>query len=124
MWKLLLKGVLAVSANPTVRAWAKRKAAALAAKIRHKADAKIADLTKIVVPPPSPALPDDVVHGIPRLGRVPLPPPAAVVVSLIRATSDIYTPGTVIELDGHKLRVGRLLSYRPGEALYEAAEVL
>lgn len=48
MWSKILKIVVTVSRNPAVRAWAIKKAAEVAAKIKRRAEAK-ADAVRAAV---------------------------------------------------------------------------
>ena len=48
MWKLVIQVVLALSRNPKVQAWAKRKAVEVISGIRKDSDKKIAEIAALV----------------------------------------------------------------------------
>lgn len=100
MWKWVLRGLVALSQKPALRAWVQRKARIVADRIRHRAELRVAalyDSAGLDVPKP-------------KMTR------------LIRTEKDILRPGQVAVVDGKAFRVVRLVSSNARETAYEAVE--
>lgn len=56
-WKWIIQGILAISRNPKVQAWAKRKALEAIIKIRNRSDEQTAEIASVAgLYPPTPPL--------------------------------------------------------------------
>jgi hypothetical protein len=93
MWGWILKAALAVGLDK----WAKRKAIALATKLRSRAVAKAETLLKTA--------------------KAEIPPPEAIIV---REAGDTLRPGSVVLRDDRSYRVTKLLIVNKLGAFYEA----
>jgi hypothetical protein len=100
MWKWVLKGVLAISSNPAVQAWVKKKARKVIDKIQRNAEDSTAALHEVAG----------------------LPPTKAKITKLIRTDKDVLHPGQVAIVDGKAYRVLRLMSSNAQETYYEGVE--
>lgn len=101
MWKWIIQAVLALSRNPKVQAWAKKKAVQAINSARQRGEQQAAALADVAGINPVPK---------PKVGR------------LIRTERDILKPGQVAIVDGKPYRVVRLLSSNAQETVYEAVE--
>lgn len=97
MWKHVLKLALAVSSNPAVLAWVKRKARQVIVGIQTKAESDSAALHEVAG----------------------LPPTKAKLTRLVRTEKDILHPGQVAIVDGKAIRILRLMSSNAVETYYE-----
>ena len=101
MWKLILSGLLALSRNPAVQQWARRRARLVIDKIRNRAESRIASISAAAGLDPAPKA---------KLSR------------MIRMEQDTLHPGQVVIEGGKAYRIVRLISSNAHETVYEAVE--